>query len=536
MTRTLRTSTALIAVAMALAACGGEEGSGGRAEVGYDADSMLPTMGEECTEDKVGGTITMGEYSMLPSFAPGQGAFGVVGGSQSAAIYDRLMRWDGQAEEFVPQLAESLESNAGNTVWTLTLREGVTFSNGDPLSADDIAFTLGLHQDPEVRSSEMTTAQKVDGVDVVDDHTVVFRLEEPWLGFPTLLAGPVGEVIPQQAYEATTPEEWAVSPIGAGPFVLDEYIPDQNTVMQPNPDYYGGTVCPTLEFVRVPGSQGTFEAFQNGELELGFLRGSRFVADAIDSGAQGFHETVSSGAIINMNNGAAGYDGVFTDERARQAVGHALDRDLIDQRLTDGVGQPTAALLAESSRFYDGQEGPRYDEARASELVAELKEDTGWDWAVTMLIADGPESIERGVMIKALLDAVGFDVTIENSPVSQVTARQFTGDYEVVVGGMLVSDADPASAFESALVPGGSTNVTGTDNVELIQTVNDLNSATDFEEQKSLLVRLQEVHNEVMPFTVYANDEQFVTVAESVRGTKPTVASIVLFDDAYVED
>ena len=59
-----------------------------------------------------------------------------------------------------------------------------------------------------------------------------------------------------------------------------------------------------------------------------------------------------------MNNGAAGYDGVFTDERARKAVAHGLDRELINERLTDGLGQPTSALLAESSRFYDGQQAP----------------------------------------------------------------------------------------------------------------------------------------------------------------------------------
>src|SRR5699024_1219706 len=120
-------------------------------------------------------------------------------------------------------------------------------------------------------------------------------------------------------------------------------------------------------------------------------------------------------------------------QRVRKAVAHALDRDLMDQRLTDGTGQPTSALLAEASRFYDGQEGPTYDPERATELVEEVKADTGRDGAITILISDGPENVEAGVVTKALLDAAGFNVTIENAPVSQVTARQFTGDYEVVI-------------------------------------------------------------------------------------------------------
>lgn len=536
MAHPLRMSAALAAAAMALTACGGGGNGGGVANDGDDADALRPSAGQGCTEEQVGGTITMGEFSMLPSFAPGQGAYGVVGGSQSAAIYDRLMRWDAREQEFVPQLAESLESDEDSTRWTLSLREAVTFSDGAPLTAEDVAFTIGLHQDPETRSMGMADAQQVADVEAVDELTVEFTLDEPWAGFPSLLTGPVGEVIPQQAYEESTPEEWASNPIGAGAYVLDEYTPDQRAVMQPNPDYYGGTVCPTLEFVRVPGSQGTFEAFQTGELQVGFLRGSKFVNEAMDAGVGGFHAVLSSGSILNLNNGAGDYDGVLTDARARRAVAHALDRELMDQRLTDGVGQPTAALLAESSRFYSGKEGPTHDADLASELVAEVKEDTDWDGGVTITIGDGPENVETGVVIKALLDAVGFDVTIENTSVSQVTARQFTGDYEMMVGGSVVSDADPAHSLWSAVVPGGAMNFTGTDDERLISAASELKSTTDTDELTERLAEFQELHDEVVPYTVHANAEEYVTVADSVHGLVPTLHNVVLFDDAYLDE
>ena len=534
MKRTTGAFAVLAAATLTLTACGGGPDDSSSASGG---GGFTPTESGRCTEDQVGGTITMGEYVMLPTFMPGQGQYGIRGGAESAAIYDRLMIWNPEAEEFEPKLAESLESNDDNTVWTLKLREGVNFSNGDPVTAEDVAFTIGLHQDPATRSVVMTDAMQVEEAVAVDEQTVEFTLAEPWSGFPVLLSGAAGEVIPQAAFEASTPEEWARNPIGAGAFVMDSYTPDQNVVLQPNPDYYGGPVCPTLEFIRIPGSQGTIDAFQTGELQVGVLRGAKFVTEAQDSEFQGFEEIISSGSVINMNSGNAGYDGVLTDERARRAVGHAMDRDLWDQRLAGGTGQPTSALVAESSRLYDNQEGPKYDAEEAKRLVDEVKaENPDWDGSLELLISDGPENVEAGVVAKAMLDAAGFDVSIVNAPVSQVTARQFTGDYEIVIGGLAPSDADLASTFAAAMTPGGATNLTGIDDPELTAALTEFKAAADVDSQKEALNRVQEVYNRVQPFAVMANAEQYVIIDESVKGVVPTLSSVMLFDGAYVEE
>ncbi|AWH92841.1 ABC transporter substrate-binding protein [Dietzia lutea] len=535
MKRTTGAMAVLAAAALTLSACGG--GGDETTSAAGGAEGQAPDQSERCTEDLAGGTITVGEFSMLPSFAPGQGQYGVRGGAQSAAVYDRLMVWNPEAEEFEPKLAESLEANDDNTVWTLKLRDGVTFSNGDPLTAEDVVFTVGLHQDPANRSVAMTEAMQISDVRAVDPLTAEFTLSDPWAGFPVTLAGTVGEVFPKNAYEAADPQEWSRNPIGAGAFTVGEYIPDQRTVLEPNPDYYGGPVCPTLEFIRIPGSQGTYDAFQTGEVQVGFLRGAKFVTMAQNDGVRGFEEIISSGSVLNMNSGKAGYDGILTDERARQAVAAAIDRDLWNQRLYDGEGQPTSALVADSSRLYDGQEGPAYDVEKAKSLVAELKADRpDWNGELRMLISDGPENVEAGVIAKAMLDAAGFNVVIDNAPVSQVTARQFTGDYEIVIGGLATTDADPAAAFASGMLPGGATNLSGIDDPELTAAVTELKAAGDLDAQKAALTRLQEVFNEVQPFTVIANAEQYVAVADTVGGVTPTLSSTVLYDGAFVRE
>lgn len=519
--------------ALALTACGGGPNDSPAAS---GAGALAPEAAGECTEGRAGGTITMGEYVMLPSFAPGQGHYGVRGGTQSAAVYDRLMRWDVEAEEFVPQLAESLRASDGNTVWTLELREGVEFSNGDPLTAADVEFTIELNQDPANKSVAQTDAQQIEQVRVVDPLTVEFTLDEAWAEFPSLLAGVVGEVIPEQAYTAAAPEEWARSPIGAGAFVVDNYIPDQEVVLSPNPNYYGGPVCPTLRFIRIAGSQGTYEAFRTGEIQVGFLRGAQYVTDAQSDGVRGFEEILSPGTVVMMNVANAGYDGVLTDERARRAVAHAIDRDLVDQRIQGGTGLPATALLSESSRFFDGQEGPSYDPDLAAQLVRQVREaKPDWDGSVTLLAPDGPENVEFAVTAKAMLDAVGFDVTLENAPVSQVNARQFTGDFEMVVGGSNVLEADPASSMLGMFTPEGATNLSGIDDPELSEAVGEFMGAADLEAGQAAYSRVQEAYNRVVPFAVVYNVMQYVTIADPVKGVVPTLSSTMLFDRAYVE-
>ena len=523
----------LAATTLTLTACGG---GGNDAVSASGGDIRTPDETSRCTEDMAGGTITMGEYVMLPSFSPGQGHYGLRGGAQSAAIYDRLMRWNPDTAEFEPKLAESLEANEDNTVWTLKLRDGVTFSNGDPLTADDVKFTVDLHKDPSTASTAKTDVDEIETVRVLDPLTVEFVLGEPWAGFPFALTRSAGEVIPEEAYTEVGAEEWAENPIGAGAYVMASNTPGQEVVLEPNPTYYGGPVCPTLRFISIPGSQATLESFQNGEIQVGYLRGAQFINDATQDDEQGFLSVISSGRAIVMNNGAKGYDGVFTDERARKAVAHALDRDLINDRLTGGLGQPTSALLAESSRFYDGQRGPDYDQELASELVEELKAEGDWNGDVTLLTNTSPENIETGVIIKALLDAVGFNVTLENVPQSQQAARLFGHDYEMTIGGLNPSDADPSASFTAYVTPGGPTNNSGVDNAELTAAGRGLKTATGLDEQIAALNRFQEIHNQVMPFTIFANAEEYVVVNESVKGVAPTSSGVMLFDGAYTTE
>lgn len=536
-TRTAQITTAAVAAALLLAGCGSGGAATNSASTRAGAASAPADDGQRCTADRVGGTITMGEYFMLPSFAPGQGGFGVRGGAQSAAVFDRLMRWDPATNEYAAKMAESMTADDTNTIWTLKLRPDVKFSNGDPVTAETVKFTIGLHQNPQIRSTALSDVKSITAVEVVDPTTVKFTLDSPWATFPYVLAGPAGEVVNPAVYQSMPADQFALNPVGAGAgaYTVKRNAPGEEVVLEPNPGYYGGPVCASLRFVLVPGAQATYDAFTTGELQAGFLREAPIIAKAKKDGTKGFSDMTNAGKILTLNNGNGGYTGITTDVRVRHAIAAAIDPKLMDQRLNGGTGFPTSALLSETSLLSTGAQGTQYDPNQAKKLVAEVKADKDWDGSINLLMASTPEGTEQGIVVKALLDAVGFNTKITNVPTAQVTAQGFKGDYEVATAGMSLRDSQPASPLQSYLGSTGSTNMPGTKIPELDAAIKELKAATTLDEQKSIMSRVQTIVNEHQPIVSYGAVEEFVTISPTLKGVEPTLNSTMFFDGAYIE-
>src|SRR5690606_23979230 len=144
-------------------------------------------------------------------------------------VYDTLVRYDQDSGEFVPQVAESLEPNADFTEWTLTLRSGVTFGNGDPLTTDAVRTSVERHRDPANRSTASYRAATVRRMRIVDDLTMVFELDRPWATFPYLLAERPGMVVNPAVLAERGAEGLNTDPTGAGvgPYEAARYAPGE---------------------------------------------------------------------------------------------------------------------------------------------------------------------------------------------------------------------------------------------------------------------------------------------------------------------
>lgn len=234
--------------------------------------------GGVCTDDRVGGTLTMGTLAAPQGLDPaGQPGNEPTGGSEITALFDTLMNYDSATRTYKPLVAKYLEPDARNVVWTLTLRNDIRFGNGDPLTAQAVKASIERHQAADNTQTSRIDAATIHSIAVVGPKTVRFTLKAPDPSFSRILATDIG-MITNPKVVAERGADFASNPAGAGvgPYELERYAPGDEIVLKARNDYWGGPVCiQTIRFVSIIGAQGTYDALQHGELNVAYLREPR---------------------------------------------------------------------------------------------------------------------------------------------------------------------------------------------------------------------------------------------------------------------
>jgi peptide/nickel transport system substrate-binding protein len=535
--RILGMAALMVLVASGCSSGGGDDTGDERA----GAESEAAGVGEQCTAGDQGGTLTMGMGTPPPGLDPVIGSSKASGGGiEKAALFDTLVRVDPETGEYEPRLAESLEPNDDFTEWTLTLREGLTFGNGDPVTTEAVVFTLERHQAEGTRSILQELALQIREMEVVDDLQMVFHLTEPWANFPWLLTSGGGMVVNPRLVRERGDEGFNTNPTGggAGPFELVRYAPGEEIVMEPKDDYWDGPVClEEVRFVVIAGAQGTYEAFQNSELDVAYMRGDARMSSQIREDEVNVHTNLANGGLMLMlNNGAQGTEPPTADVRLRQAIAYALDPQLVDDRVNEGLGMPTSALLTEGSLYYDGQEGPPYDPERASELVDELK-DEGWDGRVHFVYpTDAPTSEDTAIAIEALLNEVGITVEHDGVPTTTMLSQVRQGaDYDICLW--------PLSLYDSSLWEDLAQRITGEgplsygyQDPDMDAALQALRATTDDRGRTEAMARIQEIWNETVPSAILGAVQEDVYWRDGVAGLEFSNDNLTFLDEAHLTD
>ncbi len=415
----------------------------------------------------------------------------------------RLAEFDHDKQQVVPGLAESwIVSDDGRTM-RVKLREGLKFSDGAPLTADDVLFTFKVMYDEKLHSifrDAMLVGGQPMKVTKVDERTIQLEMNRP-LAAPENNLYNVG-VLPRHKLEAAYKrgeyeQMWTTTASVAdfavsGPFSLKQYVPGQRTILVRNPHYWkkdaAGNQLPYLDEIVIEAIDNPNTAllkFQQGELDvLDNIRPADYATLNSQPGATTVRDLgpwlQTDFLWFNLSDGkdAQGRPLVdpakrawFADVRFRRAVAHAIDRQSIIRNVLRGLGTPLSGVISPSNKRWAKTDLPPldYNLERAKQWLQEagfqwgesgemgqLSDRQGRPVEFTLIVA---ESVvvrkQMATIIQEDLAKLGIKVNV--SPLEDKAFNAFIRqslNYEAAIHGYSPSDFDP-SAFMGALKTGG---------------------------------------------------------------------------------
>jgi peptide/nickel transport system substrate-binding protein len=292
-------------------------------------------------------------------------------------IYSTLVKYElrnGQIQ-VVPDLAESWSANATLTEYTFKLRRGARWHDGQPVTAEDVKFTVDAQLNPKVNAGLAGVVSAISQTTVVDPATVKFTLKYPYAPLPVMLGYNIA-IVPKHLLEGqdlNQPVQFIQHPVGSGPFKFKAFVQDSHLEVEANKDYYGG--APMLDGI-------VFKVITDGNARLAQLRAGEIDFTIIDPpqvpAVQGASNlTVRRAPQVNYYFFAINHDQPkFADVRVRQALSYAIDRQAIVANILKGDGRaatgPINPLLG--AYYNPGVETYPYDLGKAQGLLAEA----GW--------------------------------------------------------------------------------------------------------------------------------------------------------------
>jgi len=422
---------------------------------------------------------------------------------RASLVFDTLV-WRDASGQTIPWLATDWALSDDQLTWTFTLREGVRWDDGQPLTADDVVYSIQYYLDHPGTAWYMAQTDQIDSVAALGTNQVAITLKQPFAPFLQTTAEAL-LIFPRHIWEGvedvrayTAPEAF----VGSGPYQLVEYSEAEGAYLfEANPDFFlGAPYVRRIEFVPTGDNllallNGDIDAFDQfggvtDEMLAPFLRAPYEVRTAPGE----------FGLILYFNLEA---DSPLRDVRVRQAIAHAVDRQAMVERVLFGFGEVgSMGYLPPANPYYnpDVADYP-YDLDRARALLAEA----GYDGTPITLtystdwIMASPRVVE---IIVAGLEAAGITVEPQVMDQASVDAAGAEGRYQMMIGGEGGLGGDPdllRRLFASTSGLTGFTRVRGYHNAEFDALAEAQLALTDPAARRALVDQMQAILAEDVP-------------------------------------
>ena len=387
----------------------------------------------------------------------------------------------------IPAIASDYKLSEDGTTYTFTLREGVTFHNGNPVTIEDVVYSLERCAGSENDGTPLVSAfSNVSKIEAADDTHVVITLAEPSLEFINALTS---AIIPKDS-GATI----ATDLVGTGPFKFVSYAPQDNLVMEKYDGYWGEPAkLDKVTFKIVADVNAMVIGLKGGTLDMVIHLPNTLEAEVKDEFTV-HQDTMKLVQALYLNNAVAPFD----NELVRQAMYYAINVDEIIDFVCNGAGVATGTSMYPANEKYfvdDLAKNYSQDLEKAKELLTQAGYPDGFSMKITVP-SNYAQHVDTGLVLAEQLKAVGITAEVEQVEWGVWVSDVYRGrQYEATVSGIA---ADDMTAREMLVryMSDNRKNFIAFSDAEYDEVLAKAQTAIDEEEQTALYKRAEEILNE----------------------------------------
>ena len=494
-----------------------------------------------------GGTLIEGSFADAKTVNPIL-VSDTASGAIADLLFNRVVTVDPETTSPIGELADGWEISDDGLVYTFTLRDGVTFHDGEPLTADDVKFTYDLFMNEATgspRTAEMT--ERIKSVEVVDERTVRYTLNFPVA--PFLVDQMTFGIVPQHVLQDVDPAQLAQDrfstgqkgrTIGTGPFMFEEWVKDDHITLVKNPNYWKGE--PNLDqyiYKVVPDATVVAQQLKTGEIDFGGIEPSQ-LEDMRAQRNVNIHVYDTFSFTFYAYQLDPEKSTIFQDKEVRQALLYALDRQAMIDAIRFGIGKVAVGTMPTLSWAYAPDQIKlkyEYDPEKAKQLLDQagwtpgpdgIRQKNGQRLAFTVYTNAGNKIREQYVAVfQEQWKQIGVECTPQteewNAFLDRITG---TKDFEMfLVGFVWGVDPDQSTMWKCSAYEGGF-NMNKYCNPEVDRLLDEALKITDQEKRKELYIEMQNILMEDLPSAILDFPQAIAVVNKRVHNLFPNAVNV----------
>jgi peptide/nickel transport system substrate-binding protein len=514
-------------VALSLSACGGGETFDEDAATLDDTEEAADTTddddGAEADAEAAttSGTVVVAQPGEIDTMDPAMHRSRV---NQAVVrnVFEALVN-QGTDLSFEPELATDWEA-VDDLTWRFELREGVTFHNGDPFTAEDVKFSIERILDEDQASPRASMLTMIDTVEVEDELTVVITTTDP---SPTLLASlSVNEIVPAGYVQDVGDESFADAPVGTGPFTFVEWVPNEQLVLEANDDHWDGRPdLDTVIFRPIPEVAARMAALEGGDVHIA-AEVPPDLADGLSGGVEAAPVDGTRIWFLAMNVTEAPFD----DVDVRVGVNQAVDRDALVDGLLQGYGRTLyQPAFPEMFGYIEGFDGYGYDADAAS---------AAFEGATSARLDVEPKDRLLAEAVAGQLQAAGLDVEVNVLETEAFNEQIGSGASQLYLSswGVAEGDADVIYARHFWSPSRADAFYTGYENAEVDDLIVAGRSTVDEDERLAIYEQAVEAVMADAPWAPLLNAQEIYGVSSAVQGFEPSPIGRYVLKHVSIEE